>query len=400
MKNHDEKYKKIFDNSLDGIRVVDLHGKILDVNPAYCNMTGYSREEVLSLKIPDFDVIETPEEIKNHIRLIKEKGSDCFETKHRCKDGTTLDLEVSSSILNEEKTQIVVILKNITERKQARESLRKEHYFLKKVIKTAQVIIMTLDLEGKILDFNPYMEKISGYTLKEVVGKDWIQTFILESDKERIAKVFKEAARGISIEGNINSIVTKDGSLRSIEWHGKTLKDSDGNILGILSTGQDVTEREKAEEEMKNLMSFPSENPNPVMRINKDGKVLYSNKSGELLLSKWECGVGQPVPERWQDIISKSLELNKNLEEEEEEDRVFLITVSPVKESGYVNFYGYDITDRNRSRQELEQNLKDLQQFKEATIDREKMMVKLKKQVNSLSQELGREVLYDLSFLE
>jgi len=667
MENHRDRYKGMFDRALDGIWVADLSGNILDVNSAYCKMAGYNKEEILSLKIFDLDLLETEEETKRHIRLVLEKGSDRFETKHRHKDGATLDVEVATSVFNDEKTQLVTILKDITSHKKAQEDLRKEHAFLKALVDTAQSIILVLGTDGKILNFNPYMEEICGYKVEEVKGKDWFETFLPESEHPRIRGVFSQVAKGISVRNNENPFITKDGSLKYIQWNGAALKDkdgkieavlstglditarienekrtfetlgeienskkllnhiinllpvrifwkdkdlkllgcnkafardagkespeellgksdyemswrdnaekyrkddrdvidnkkmklnfeepqttpsgeeiilstskvplvdSDGNVIGVLGTYAEVTEQKKfhrkmmeqkeemdqilqkmlnafvvfdsvydekgnfisyrfvyinnayeeitgvknnevkgktvhevwpetedewikrygevatsgvsqkfelyhgptkkfyycnvfrpwkenkqfcvvfedttirrnSEEKMKNLVSFPSENPDPVLRIGQDGKVLYSNKRGELLLGAWNCDVGQTAPDKWKRIVSEALKSGKvtreEEEEEEEEGRVFLITVSPFVQAGYVNLYAHDITERNRAKLNLQQNLKDLQHFRDVTVDRENVMIDLKKEVNSLCRELGKEPVHDLSFLE
>ncbi len=117
-----------------------------------------------------------------------------------------------------------------------------------------------------------------------------------------------------------------------------------------------ITVLDDRQEEMRNLSKFPSENPNPVLRIAKDGEVLYSNKAGELLLTKWESSIGKTVPEKWCNLITKAFASGKGIEKEEEEakDRVFSIIIAPVKETGYANLYARDITDRKQAEKDLE----------------------------------------------
>lgn len=120
--------------------------------------------------------------------------------------------------------------------------------FSKNIVNTVQAIILVLDKEGKIISFNPYMEKIFGYKLNEVKGKDWFTTFLPKCDYNRIKKVFRKAISDIQTIGNINPIIAKDGHEVLVEWHDKTLKNKDGKIIGIVSIGQDITQREKAKE--------------------------------------------------------------------------------------------------------------------------------------------------------
>jgi PAS domain S-box-containing protein len=133
----------------------------------------------------------------------------------------------------------------------AEEALRREKYFAKSIIQTAQTIVLVLDTSGYIVSFNHYMEEISGYRLEEVQGKDWFSTFLPERDRNRTRKLFLNAIDDIQTCGNINSIVTKDGRERIIEWYDKTIKDEKGKSSGLLAIGQDITERKQTEEDLK-----------------------------------------------------------------------------------------------------------------------------------------------------
>ncbi len=119
------------------------------------------------------------------------------------------------------------------------------------MIETAQTIVLLLDTRGRIVLFNPYMEDVSGYRLAEVQGQDWIDTFLPKHNQENIRNLFLKAINSTQTRGNISPIVTKDGQERQIEWYDKTLRDENGIVIGLLSNGQDITERKKDEEQIK-----------------------------------------------------------------------------------------------------------------------------------------------------
>jgi PAS domain S-box-containing protein len=145
-------------------------------------------------------------------------------------------------------------LQNLAEHKRLDEMLRREKNFAESLIETAPAIILALDVQGRIVRFNPYMEEISGYRLEDVQGKDWFSAFLPERDQARFRELFLKTIGGIKTHGNVNLIVTKDGREREIEWYDEILRDAHGNIIGLLSVGLDITEHKLAEEQLKSQL--------------------------------------------------------------------------------------------------------------------------------------------------
>ncbi|HIJ57149.1 MAG TPA: GAF domain-containing protein, partial [Deltaproteobacteria bacterium] len=143
-------------------------------------------------------------------------------------------------------------------RKRAERSLRRERDFAESLIETAQAIVLVLDTRGRILRFNSYMEELSGYRLDEVQGKDWFTTFLPESDWNSIRKLFAQAVSGIQTRGNVNPIIAKDGRRYEIEWYDKTLRQTDGTVVGVLSIGQDITERSMLQSQLTQAQKLES----------------------------------------------------------------------------------------------------------------------------------------------
>ena len=173
-----------------------------------------------------------------------------------------------------------------TERKQMEEALLKERDFANSVIGTAQAIVLILDLEGHIVYLNSYMEEISGYTLEEVKGKDWFETYLPSHIQESVRSLFRKAIGNTQTRGNVDAIITKDGRERLIEWYDTTLKSADGSIEGLLAIGQDVTERKQAEERIRWLASFPEMNPNPIIEMDAQGTITFANDATQKILKE------------------------------------------------------------------------------------------------------------------
>ena len=123
----------------------------------------------------------------------------------------------------------------------AKEDLEQQRDFADIILNTAQAIILILDTKGRILTFNPFMEKICGYSLTEVKDMDWFETFLHERDRKQIRDVFLETVHDMETSGTVNPIRTRDGREILVEWFNNTLKDKKGNVIGVLSIGQDIT---------------------------------------------------------------------------------------------------------------------------------------------------------------
>ncbi len=137
--------------------------------------------------------------------------------------------------------------------KRTSNALLRNKEYIESIVDTARTIILVLDTEGRIVRFNRYMEELSGYELKEVVGRDWFSTFLLSEDQVKVRGVFESSVGGTRARGNVNPIVKKDGETRLIEWWDTELKDQEGNVTGILAIGHDITDRIHAEEKEKKL---------------------------------------------------------------------------------------------------------------------------------------------------
>lgn len=116
-------YQRIIQTTSEGFWFCDTTGRILEVNDSYCRMVGYTREEMLKMRIPDIEASESPQEVARHMRQIIEVGHDLFETRHRCKNGELIDLEISVNRSASRDDAFVVFVRDITERVK-REELR------------------------------------------------------------------------------------------------------------------------------------------------------------------------------------------------------------------------------------------------------------------------------------
>ena len=119
IKESSDLQRLILQTAMDGFWLADPQGRLLEVNEAYCRMSGYSAQELLEMRIPDLEVEETSTETAAHIHTIMTQGEDRFESRHRRKDGSTFDVEVSVQYRPAEGGRLIGFLRDITERKRA-----------------------------------------------------------------------------------------------------------------------------------------------------------------------------------------------------------------------------------------------------------------------------------------
>jgi len=119
LRESEEKYRTILQTTMDGFWLVDTEGRLLEVNEAYCRMSGYSAKELLAMAIGDLSTAETATETGAHIERIRAQGEDRFESRHRRKDGTVFDVEVSVQYLPGGGGGLMVFLRDISDRTRA-----------------------------------------------------------------------------------------------------------------------------------------------------------------------------------------------------------------------------------------------------------------------------------------
>jgi len=165
-KRAEEEYRTILRTTMDGFWITDIQGWFLDVNDAYCQLIGYSRDELLTMSISDVEAVERPEETAQRIKRIMETGRVRFETRHRCKDGRIIDLEVSVNYAKTGGERLFVFLRDVTERKRIEEEREKLIHELQDAlanIKTLRGLLPICSYCKKIRDDKDYWNRIESY---------------------------------------------------------------------------------------------------------------------------------------------------------------------------------------------------------------------------------------------
>ncbi|MCK5077519.1 MAG: PAS domain S-box protein, partial [Calditrichia bacterium] len=198
LKESEEKYRNIFSNSLTAIYTFDLNKYFIDTNPAGVKLLGYSKEELLQMSISDVDA-DPVAVLPAHKNLLDGKNLTNYEHKLKRKDGKIITvLNNSIPVKNNAGKAIGMesFLFDITDRKNAEQLLLKEREKFITYIELAGVMFVAINAEGEVTLINKKGCEILEYTKDEIIGKNWFENFIYESERKKLETEFESSISG------------------------------------------------------------------------------------------------------------------------------------------------------------------------------------------------------------
>lgn len=167
LKESAETYFGVITTALDGFWIVDTSGKLIDVNEAYVQMSGYSREELMCMRIDELDAIHTQKTVKSRIDRVVVEGRETFLTKHRSKSGNIYDVEVNATFWAGHGGRVFVFLRDVTQQKIDEDYLRQSAV----VFDNTNEGVMITDPHCRIQMVNSAFCQLTGYEEEEVLGQ-------------------------------------------------------------------------------------------------------------------------------------------------------------------------------------------------------------------------------------
>ncbi len=366
-KRAEEEHRTILRTAMDGFWITDMKGHFLDVNDAYCRLIGYSRDELLTMSISDVEAVERPEETAQHIQKIKKTGGDRFETRHRCKGGRIVDVEISVNYIDAGGGRLFVFARDITERKRAEEALKMSKELFEKTFISQLDALFLLDaiIPPTILDCNPAATKIFGHTREEMVGRTMNFLYVDEAD----LKEFQRHLYSSILEHGLLDLYEfrmrrKDGTVFPTEHSVVPLEDNQGTCFGWVSMVRDITEPKRVEKELieRGMFNFALFHYNPIQTIVVDleGKVTGYNRakreSGDRLPNIGDVMYRDYAKGHEIDMYAEMMECIRSgkireFPEQKYHDKVLSITISPFPKGAVI--ISQDITERKRAEEKI-----------------------------------------------
>ncbi len=246
----EKRLRDIFENIQDVYYRTDANGIIQEISSSIEKYTGLKDTDIIGRNVIDF--YTNKKERVNFLKALKAHGQVTdfvLQLKHEF--GKLTHVSVNAHFLKDDDGKIIGIegfLRDITQRVLDRQRIEQEKNRAQQYLDVAAVIMLVLDTKGNVKMINKRGCQVLGYSEKEILGKNWFDHFIPDYLSEKTKEIFSEIINGESefykyLEGKV---ITRNGEIRIIGWHNTVVKDENGKITGILSSGEDITEKQKA----------------------------------------------------------------------------------------------------------------------------------------------------------
>ena len=265
LKESEERYRTLLESIEEGYFESNLTGAFTFVSDWGAFALGRSPEELIGKDNRDFMPPESAQKIFRAFRELYETGKPVKKMDYEVilGDGSYQFHELSASLRRDAQGQPIGfrgISRDITDRKQAEETLRKERDRAQSYLDIAGVILLAINTDGAITMINKKGCEVLGYEEDEIIGKNWFDNFLpkrLISEIKPIAELLL-AGKMEGAEYYENPVLTKEGKERNIAWHNTILRDDDGKIVGHLSSGEDITEKTEMESQLRQAQKMES----------------------------------------------------------------------------------------------------------------------------------------------
>jgi len=284
------KLKATLDAIPDLVWLKDADGVYLSCNPGFESFFGASEAEIVGKTDYDFVEREQADFFREHDRkaMLAGKPSINEEWLTFASDGKRRLLETIKTPMLDENDNIIGVLgiaRDITQRAEAERALQQSQQQTQQYLNIVGVMLVAIDAEGRVQLVNHKGCEMLGASEADILGKDWIEHFLPERIRKDVRETVTQMMKGdiAPVEYMENSILTRSGEERDVAWHNTVLLDESGRINGVLASGEDITERKRAEQALRdsreNLHLLLDSMAEAAYGVDFDGNCTFVNRA-------------------------------------------------------------------------------------------------------------------------
>jgi PAS domain S-box-containing protein len=282
----EERLRALIDASPLAIVEVDLEGGVTFWNRAAERLYGWTADEVMGQPISFVPHAHAGQLDELRTRMLAGESFEGIETVRLRKDGSLVDVVLSAAPVCDATGAVVrymAVSADISERKRAQEELRRERDFISTLIDSTAALVIVSDRDGRFVRFNRACELLTGYSAEEVEGRPFWDLFIEPDEAESVKRAVERVWSGELPADNENHWILRDGTRRLIAWSNTGLLDADGNVELLVSSGFDITERKRVEDELRaseaRFRELANSAPVMIWMADPDGTVTFFNQT-------------------------------------------------------------------------------------------------------------------------
>jgi PAS domain S-box-containing protein len=248
------RYRNLYNNLRDGSAAVDLQGKIIECNPAFEKMLGYSIDELRRMTFQEITPMKWHDIEKRILeeQVIRRGYSDLYEKEYRNKDGKILPIELQTYAVRNNEDQLCgfwAFIRDITVRKQLELILKESEEKYRSIVENTSDVIMLTNPDGRVSYISPACVRVLGYNPDELVGK--IPEIFYSEDIEKVHHALSSAMQGSSGSNLQYRILTKNGISKWVSHSWSPILTENHELQCIASIVRDITESKIAEQTLK-----------------------------------------------------------------------------------------------------------------------------------------------------
>jgi PAS domain S-box-containing protein len=396
-------FRALIDRSSDGIQVVDpLTGCFRDVNEVTCRQLGYTRDELLSMHVSDVTPNVRHIVWADQMADLRRRRSLVVEGLHQRKDGTTFPTEASIRWVELEREYIIVVVRDISERKNAEEITRKSQEQLLSFVRQAPICIAMFDREMRYIIASSRWYAEHGYGQTNIIGRSHYE--VCPDLPEAWKEVHRRALAGEIIKNDDDLWIKADGSKTWLRWSVHPWWDAKGHIGGVIISSENITERKLAEDAVRQSqdhLRMVTENARVgLVIVDRERRYTYANSAYfEILGLRPGKFIGRLVADEltplYEEQIRPKLDAAFRGERVSYElhkpspggDCFFSVKYEPMKTGDVVSRVVVvitEITEQKRATEEIRKQLDELQRWHSVMVGREERILELKSEINKL----------------